>query len=233
MSHSKRSQPDTAPERGVENRIGFECRKRFFNKNLLNFLMTVITVMIVDYLEIEIVVMLKDLIETIEVKELELLTEVLFSGIIHVVAYVVIALFLSKFRRKFIHTAVMRYKDYVFENILNESVSDFGDKTSAKLMRSLSTDLRCIETDYLIGALNIFSISFIYVMTSETILHMEWRLALPIVIIALIGALFTVIFCFMDHEGHHDVESADNIDDQTRDLLGGFTVIKTFKAEKR
>lgn len=195
--------------------------------------MTVMTVMVVDYLEIEIIVMLKDLIETIEVRELELLAEVLLSGVIHVAAYVVIALFLSKFRRKFIHTAVMRYKDYVFENILNESVSDFGDKTSAKLMRSLSTDLHSIETDYLVGALNIFSIAFIYIMTSETILHMEWRLALPIVIITLIGALFTVIFCFMDHEGRHDVEPSDDISEQTRDLLGGFTVIKTFKAEKK
>ena len=227
------SKKDDVKKHGSGKKSAARLKAQFLNKNLLNFIMTLATIVFVDILEIEIIVMLKDFIESIESRDIELLYEVLVSGIFHILAYVVIALFLSKFRRRFIQRAVVRYKNYVFERVLGESISDFGGKTSAKLMSALSDGLQIIETDYLVGILNAFSIGFIFIETSRTILHMEAKLAVPIIAVTFISTVFTVVLSFMDHEGHHDRESSESISEQTQDLLGGFTVIKTFKAEKK
>lgn len=136
-------------------------------------------------------------------------------------------------RPAFIRRAMIQYKNMAFEKLMGKGISTFRDESTATYLSSLTNDATSIETNYLSQLLSLFTMS---VMFFGSITLMLWysplftAVAVGVTILPLTASLLT---------GKRMVNAEKKVSEQNKnftavltDCLGGFSVIKSFKAEK-
>ncbi|MCR5204732.1 MAG: ABC transporter ATP-binding protein/permease [Lachnospiraceae bacterium] len=136
-------------------------------------------------------------------------------------------------RPAFIRKAMTQYKNMAFEKLMGKGISTFRDESTATYLSSLTNDATSIETNYLAQLLSLFTMS---VMFFGSIALMIWysplftAVAVGVTILPLFASLLT---------GKKMVVAEKKVSEQNKnftavltDCLGGFSVIKSFKAEK-
>ena len=136
-------------------------------------------------------------------------------------------------RPAFIRRAMTQYKNMAFEKLMGKGISTFRDESTATYLSSLTNDATSIETNYLAQLLSLFTMS---VMFFGSIALMIWysplftAVAVGVTILPLFASLLT---------GKKMVVAEKKVSEQNKnftavltDCLGGFSVIKSFKAEK-
>ena len=136
-------------------------------------------------------------------------------------------------RPAFIRRAMMQYKNMAFEKLMGKGISTFRDESTATYLSSLTNDATSIEANYLSQLLSLFTMS---VMFFGSITLMIWysplltAIAVGVTILPLVASIIT---------GKKMVNAEKKVSEQNKsftavltDCLGGFSVIKSFKAEK-
>lgn len=137
-----------------------------------------------------------------------------------------------RYMNRYLKTALSQFKDYIFCRILGKSISSFGRESSAKFISAFSNDLNSIEQNYLIGSLNIIGALLSFIGSAIAMLIISWKLALPLIAFAVIFLGLSLVYGnrLVSKEKTTSNENMSFID-QVKDLLNGFIVIKSFKAE--
>ena len=136
-------------------------------------------------------------------------------------------------RPAFIRKAMIQYKNMAFEKLMGKGISTFRDESTATYLSSLTNDATSIETNYLSQLLSLFTMS---VMFFGSITLMLWysplftAVAVGVTILPLSASILT---------GKRMVDAEKKVSERNKnftavltDCLGGFSVIKSFKAEK-
>ena len=134
----------------------------------------------------------------------------------------------------YMRRALCQYKDYAFEKITKKSISSFSGENTSRYISALTNDITSIETNYLSKQFNLVGdllscagalmLMFYY---SPTLTGWTIGLSLlPLVASILTGGRLAV----REKEVSHQNES---FVDTVKDMLTGFTVVKSFKAEKQ
>ena len=136
-------------------------------------------------------------------------------------------------RPAFIRRAMTQYKNMAFEKLMGKGISTFRDESTATYLSALTNDATSIEANYLSQLLSLFTMS---VMFFGSITLMIWyspvltAIAVGVTILPLIASILT---------GKKMVDAEKKVSEQNKsftavltDCLGGFSVIKSFKAEK-
>lgn len=157
----------------------------------------------------------------------------IISGVVFCVLYMVFKLLKRNYMNRYLKTALAQFKDYVFGKILNKTISDYAQEGSAKFLSAFSNDLSSIETNYLNGTLNIIGSMLTFVGSAIAMLVIQWELGLPMIIAAVVCLAISLVYGkqLVSKESKTAHENMTFID-QVKDLLNGFIVIKSFKAEK-
>ena len=146
-----------------------------------------------------------------------------------------IALFLLKYASepRFIEKAMRQYKDFAFQKLTEKSVSSFCRESAATYLSALTNDAGSVEADYLAQQLEVITKAVTF---AGALVMMLWysplmtAIAAGLTVLPLIASILT---------GGKLQAAERRVSDRNRDFtaaltdfLGGFSVVKTFKAER-
>ena len=146
-----------------------------------------------------------------------------------------IALFLLKYASepRCIEKAMRQYKDFAFQKLTEKSVSSFRRESAATYLSALTNDAGSVEADYLAQQLEVITKAVTF---AGALVMMLWysplmtAIAAGLTVLPLIASILT---------GGKLQAAERRVSDRNRDFtaaltdfLGGFSVVKTFKAER-
>lgn len=134
---------------------------------------------------------------------------------------------------RFFRRAIEQYKNFAFKKLTEKSISSFGDENTAVYISALSNDATSIETEYLTQQFKILQqiITFIgaFVMM---LLYSPIMTAVALVLTGLPFAASILTGSRLEGAERRVSEQNAGFVATVKDCLSGFSVVKSFKAEK-
>lgn len=134
---------------------------------------------------------------------------------------------------RFIEKAMRQYKDFAFQKLTEKSISSFRAESTAAYLSALTNDAASIEADDLSQLLSVITKTVTFFGALAMMLWyspLMTAIAAGVTVLPLIASLLT---------GGQLQAAEKRVSDQNRDFtaalsdcLGGFSVVKTFRAEK-
>ncbi len=136
-------------------------------------------------------------------------------------------------RPRYIQSAMLQYKSYVFGRILGKRISSISRENSGKIISALTNDMRPVEDYYLDGILVIIDIGVGFVGALTLMLWYS-----PILTVA--AFLLSILPIVISVPGAKKLADKEkNLSDKNegyvaiiKDILSGFAVIKSFRIER-
>lgn len=210
-----------------------ECEKQFMKGNRLNYGMTMASLVLVTMLSILLAFILQIFIEAVELGSMDMIKSGGRIFIIFLVVYGVFSVLQRNYKNAYMKNSLSQFKDYVFHKMLDKSIAQFENGMSAKFISAFSNDLNSIETNYLAGSLELIVTLLMFAGASAAMVILEWRLALPVLAVSVVCIILSLKYGrkLVEKENETSEENMGFVA-QVKDLLTGFIVIKSFKAEK-
>ena len=145
------------------------------------------------------------------------------------------ALFLLKYASepRFIEKAMRQYKDFAFQKLTEKSISSFRAESTAAYLSALTNDAASVEADHLSQQLSVITKTVTFLGALAMMLWyspLMTAIAAGVTVLPLIASLLT---------GGQLQAAEKRVSDRNHDFtaalsdcLGGFSVVKTFQAEK-
>ena len=163
-------------------------------------------------------------------------TSLILIALIAVITFVVfmIAYFIYRTARpKFIQTAMMQYKASVFEKILTKKIGALSNENTGKLISALTNDMHSVEDYYLDSILTVVDISVSFVGALILMLWYSPILTFVAVLLSILPIIVSLPPAKKLAEAEKKVsEGNTGYVEIIKDILSGFPVIKSFRAEK-
>ena len=210
-----------------------ECEKQFLKNNKFNYAMTLLSLIISACMDVALAIMLYFFFVAATTGDNTTLFIGTIAGGIFCALYVLCKIIKRQFMNKYLKTALSQFKGYVFEKILSKTISEFRRENSSKFISAFSNDLNSIELNYLVGTIDILGSVFTFVASGVAMLIFDWRIGLAMIVAALVCSFLSMKYGkrLVKKESKTANENMGFID-QVKDLLNGFIVIKSFRAEK-
>ena len=163
-------------------------------------------------------------------------TPLSFIAVVAVVTFVIfiIAYFIyRKARPKFIQTAMSQYKASAFEKIFSKKIGAMSGENTGKLISALTNDMRSVEDYYLDSILTVVDISVSFV---GALIMMIWYSPILTLVAVLLSVLPIIVSLppakkLAEAEKKLSEGNAGYVE-IIKDILSGFPIIKSFRAEK-
>ena len=137
--------------------------------------------------------------------------------------------FLSAFRAR----AMRLYRKYAFARLLEKGIQAFSGEDSSLYLSALSNDANTIEQDYLRMLQNVIEVGITFVGALGLMLWYSPLLTLIAIGFSLLPVLVSVVLGNKAAVAEKDVsDRKERYTGMLKDVLSGFAVIKSFKAEK-
>lgn len=133
---------------------------------------------------------------------------------------------------RYIHRALAQYKDLAFRRLSEKSISAFAQENTGRYLSVLTNDVGSIEENYLNRSFLLIYHCLTFLGSLVMMFWYSWTLALATIALSLLPVAASVL---MGGElARRETAVSDQNErfvSQLKDLLGGFSVIKSFKAE--
>ena len=134
----------------------------------------------------------------------------------------------------FLSKALMQYRQHIFENLMKKRISAFSGERSSLYISSLTNDIFAVETGLLSNLFALINSVLTFVGALVMMLYYSPLLTLVALVLAAVPVVVSILI-------GSNVEAAEKaVSDKNeeytamlKDTLGGFSVIKSFKAENR
>ncbi|MBO5207960.1 MAG: ABC transporter ATP-binding protein [Lachnospiraceae bacterium] len=211
-----------------------DLRRQFYKGNKLAFGVAVFTALTMAILSLSTSWLIQQLMDTISgvegalgLKTLALLT----VGLICLAVVMGMVEYASKPR--FMKKAIQQYKEFAFESLLKKNINTFNGEAAASYISALSNDVTSIEANYLekqfglITSLVMFTGAFIMMLLYSPLLTLivVLLLILPVIASAMVGNKMEATELAVSKKN-------ESLTDTIKEIIGGFSVVKSFKAEK-
>ena len=133
----------------------------------------------------------------------------------------------------YIQRAMRQYKDFAFQKLTEKSISSFRDESTAVYLSALTNDAASIEANYLDQQLSLITQTVTFLGALGLMLWyspLMTAIAVGITILPLIASLLTG--SRLEPAEKKVSERNKDFTAALNDCLGGFSLIKSFKAEK-
>jgi ABC-type multidrug transport system fused ATPase/permease subunit len=207
--------------------------KELFRNNRFNLVMTVIAALLAGVSSLVISWTIKgisDLISGDADVGFRTLLLVFAAGLaLMLLAWALDRTFLSAFRAK----AMKQYRAYVFDRLMEKGIQAFSGENSALYLSALSNDANTIEQDYVRMLQNTIQVGITFVGALGLMLWYSPLLTLIAIGFSLLPVLVSVVLGNRAAVAEKDVsDKKERYTGMLKDVLSGFAVIKSFKAEK-
>lgn len=204
-----------------------------YKNNRLSFFITVVFVILQAVFDILLAYLMQIILDLVETRDL---TKFVF-GCIMILIYTAANFFIYAVIRKakcnFIKRAMTQYKEYAFNKVIHKNFGFFASENNATYISALTNDALSIETDYLDGVFKIISMICWLVLGLAAMLFYSVPMTVAVCLISTLPIMVS-FFCTRNLVKYQKDVSEANKDfvGIIDDLLSGFTVFKSFKAEK-
>ena len=207
--------------------------KELFRNNKFNLVMTVLAAFLAAVSELVISWTIKGISDLISGDTTIRFGTLLFiAGIgfaLMLIAWALDRTFLSRFRAR----AMQQYRKYVFDRLLEKGIQAFSGENSARYLSALSNDANTIEQDYVRMLQNTIQVGITFVGALGMMLWYSPLLTLIAIGFSLLPIIVSVVLGNKAAVAEKNVsDSKERYTGMLKDVLSGFAVIKSFKAEK-
>ena len=207
--------------------------KELFRKNRFNLVMTVIAAICAAASSLVISWTLKGISDLIsgdtDISFRTLLLVAIVGFALMGLAWVLDCTCLSAFRAK----AMRQYRKYAFDRLLEKGIQAFSGENSARYLSALSNDANAIEQDYVRMLQNVIQVAITFVGALGLMLWYSPLLTLIAIGFSLLPIVVSIVLG--DRAAKAEKQVSDRKESYTgmlKDVLSGFAVVKSFKAEK-
>ncbi len=207
--------------------------KELYRKNRFNLLMTVLSALLGAASSLVVSWTIKGISDLISGEaDMSLGTVLLVAAsafALLLLAWALDRTFLSAFRAR----AMRQYRKYAFDRLLEKGIQAFSGENSARYLSALSNDANTIEQDYLRMLQNVIQVGITFVGALGLMIWYSPLLTLIAIGFSLLPILVSIVL------GNRAAVAEKSVSDRKerytgmlKDVLSGFAVIKSFKAEK-
>lgn len=207
--------------------------KELFRNNKFNLVMTVFVALLGSLISLGISWLIKQISDLISdecpYNLSTLLIVVVSTLLMALMAWVIETIFVSEFRSK----SIKQYKEYVFSQLMKKGIQSFSKENSSLYISALSNDVNTIERDFIGQLQSIIQTAITFI---GALFLMFWYS--PLLTLVSIGFSFIPIIVALIL-GNKAEKEEQNVSDKKakytgmlKDALTGFSVIKSFGAEK-
>lgn len=206
--------------------------RAFYQGNRLNFALTLLFTLLGAPITLAVSWMLGELLDAASTRSMERLIGAVKVFVPMAVLFVVLSMATYWIKSRFICRALTQYKSLAFRRLSEKSISAFSQENTSRYLSTLTNDVTAIETNYLENSFPMIEHAVTFVGSLGMMLWYSPLLAaiaivlsiLPIAVALLTGGILT--------KREQEVsEQNEGFMAQIKDLLNGFSVIKSFKAE--
>lgn len=163
----------------------------------------------------------------------EALTQAVLVGAIVIFIYAGLNFISLRLKNKLVRQIMSRYKNKVFQSILDRDYRDFSKEKSGKFISVLTENMKKIEQDYLHQYFNISKNLSLMIFSLLAMFIGNWYLTLLVIIASIIPMM---ISGFIGQKSAYLQKSAMIADQKylakVKDILAGFLVIKSFNVKE-
>ena len=163
----------------------------------------------------------------------EALTQAVLVGATVIFIYAALNFISLRLRNKLVRQIMSRYKNKVFQSILDRDYRDFSKEKSGKFISVLTENMKKIEQDYLYQYFNISKNLSLMIFSLLAMFIGNWFLTLLVIIASIIPMM---ISGFIGQKSA-SLQNRAMVADQkylakVKDILAGFLVIKSFNVKE-
>ncbi|MBE5784049.1 MAG: ABC transporter ATP-binding protein [Clostridiales bacterium] len=130
--------------------------------------------------------------------------------------------------------AMRQYRAYAFQRITQKSLLSFSTETTSRYLSALTNDATKIQSQYVPALYNILYYSIEFLGALALMFFYSWQMTLVVLLLILLPLLVSMLtgqrLIPLEKKVSHENE---RFIDTVKDLLSGFSVIKSFQAEKQ
>lgn len=225
-------------EKKVQNQAAVELshklRAQFMHNNHLNFTGALLATLLIAATNLIISWLLQQIIDAATgSNQVFNLVQLLIISICLALVLIAGLVLDQKTSPRFVEKAIAQYKNMVFSEISKKSISSFATENTSSYLSALSNDATSIEKNYLA---KIFPLIQQMVMFTGAFLMMLYYSPL-LTLAAVVLSLFPVIGSILSGNRLVDMEKTVSEKNESflgslKDMLTGFSVVKSFKVEK-
>lgn len=175
---------------------------------------------------------IKGIIDSGMSRNQEVLTQAVLVGASVIFIYVGLNFISLRLKNKLVRQIMSRYKNKVFQSILDRDYRDFSKEKSGKFISVLTENMKKIEQDYLHQYFNISKNLSLMIFSLLAMFIGNWFLTLLVIIASIIPMM---ISGFIGQKSASLQNSAMIADQKylakVKDILAGFLVIKSFNVK--
>ena len=134
----------------------------------------------------------------------------------------------------FLSNALMQYRQHIFENLMKKRISAFSGERSSLYISSLTNDIFAVETGLLSNLFALINSVLTFVGALVMMLCYSPLLTLVALVLAAVPVVVSILISNNVEAAEKEVSyKNEEYTAMLNDTLGGFSVIKSFKAENR
>ena len=176
---------------------------------------------------------IKDIIDSGMSQNREALTQAILVGAAVIFFYAGLNFISLRLRNKLVRKIMSRYKNKVFQSILDKDYREFSKEKSGKYISILTENMKKIEQDYLYQYFNISKNFSLMIFSLIAMFIGNWFLTLLVIIASIIPMIISGVI----GQKLASLQNSAIIADQkylakVKDILSGFLVIKSFNVKE-
>ena len=210
-----------------------EYLSSFYKRNHLAFAAGVLLSLMDIPMNLGISWMLGAVMDTIAGAEMERLGQLLIITLLAIVLMGAVSIVRGRVKTAFVHRGLRQYKAMAFRKLSEKSISAFAKENTGRYLSVLTNDVNTLEGNYLYC---IFDIVYLSIQFVFTLLFMLWYSPImtgATVLLCLLPMAGTMLFAPEMNRRETAVSNGnERFMARLKDLLSGFAVLKSFKAEK-
>lgn len=201
--------------------------------NKCNFAVTILTQTLFSIVSVSVSILMMLTIESIEETDPNKIKQSAVILTCILITYLSFGYVQKVFRNRYLKCGLSQFKHHIFKRILSKSIREFGTSSSGKIINAFSNDLSSIELNYLDGTLQMIQQMIKFVLAVIIMFYLNRVLAVCVLLACIIPSAFSLVLGKrLVQKERKTSDEGEGFVEQVKDLLNGFTVIKSFKAEK-
>lgn len=231
MDSTKKKVKPQKPVKSVASRRLFAA---FFERNKLSFVLALILAAISSADNSIISWILGSVIDAIGASSRSGLTRAAIATAIFLPAYLIVDSLFSIIKSRFVHRGIAQYKSAAFSMLCRKGIGAFSQESTGGYLSALTNDAASIEENYLNRTVSLVFNVLRFAFALGMMLYYSPLMTLIVIGLCLVPIIATLAMGGGLTKREKTVSDKNEaFTSRVKDLLGGFSVIKAFKAEKQ
>ena len=205
---------------------------QLYYKNRMNFIVAIILTIAMSSLNLMISWLIQQIMDCTANQDMQALVRSAWIAASVVIAYTVSNAVYRAVYPRFLQRAMQQYRDYAFSRLTQKSLRSFSKEGTALYVSALTNDCTSIENNYLAATFTLIELLFCFLGALIMMLYYS-----PVMLVLAVALSFLPVAVSMT-AGNRLTEQEKEISEKNErfvsivnELLSGFPVIKSFRAE--